>query len=208
VQTIENQWELVQFTNATLEIDGTWVLSNLLRAQLGSDAQMSQTSAAGNHVVLLDQQIETIELGNLERSLPTNWRIGPLVDAVSSPSYHEQAFTFVDRAAIPFSPVHISATRLPNDDLQITWTRRTRIYGDDWSAAEVPLGEAFEAYRVNILNGQTVLRTMDSPTTSLNYSAADQLSDFTGLPSSISLEVAQLDAFSNPGTWRDITLSL
>lgn len=208
VQTIEGQWELVQFTNATLEIDGTWTLSNLLRAQLGSDAQMSQTSAIGNHVVLLDQQIETIELSHLEKSLPTNWRIGPLVDAISEPSYHEQAFTFVDRAAMPFSPVHVVATRLPNDDLKISWTRRTRVYGDDWSAAEVPLGEALEAYRVNILNGSTIVRTMESSTTSLNYSAANQQSDFATLPSTVSLSVAQLDAFNNPGTWRETTLNL
>ncbi len=29
----------------------------------------------------------------------------------------------------------------PNGDVEVTWIRRTRIDGDSWSAADVPLGE-------------------------------------------------------------------
>jgi hypothetical protein len=51
-------------------------------------------------------------------------------------------------------------------DLAISWIRRTRLGGDSWDAAEVPLGEETERYEVDILDGPTVKRTLTatSPT--------------------------------------------
>ncbi len=43
-------------------------------------------------------------------------------------------------------------------DVQLV--RRTRIDGDSWDIEEVPLAEDFEAYRVDILSGETVIRSV------------------------------------------------
>ncbi|MCF6321325.1 MAG: phage tail protein [Rhizobiaceae bacterium] len=195
VQSDDGNWEIIQYQNAVLENDGTISLSGLLRAQLGTEMPMSHGSSAGNFLVLLDQQVETIELGELEKNLPQNWRIGPGADAISQSSYLQQSFTFTDKASKPFSPVHIKAHRLANNDLTITWKRRSRIYGDDWDAVEIPLDEVTEGYRITVFNGQNVIREFDVTTTNAVYAASDQIADFTTLPQYLSLTVGQLDAF-------------
>jgi hypothetical protein len=62
--------------------------------------------------------------------------------------------------------------------VQVRWTRRTRIGGDDWGSAEVPLSEAREVYRVEVINGDAVLRAIEVNQTEWLYSAADQSADF------------------------------
>ncbi len=207
VQTDDGQWELMQYQTATLENDGSWTLSNLLRAQLGTEIPMSAQSAVGNYVVLLDQQINQIKLQDVEKNLPLQWRTGPSIHEHSSDSYHQQVFTFRDRAAIPLSPVHLGIERAANDDLTISWIRRSRIYGDDWNAPDIPLGEAGEAYRVTIFDGANVVRELETTTPVAIYTAADQQADFTALPQSLTISVSQLDAFANPGTPRTATFT-
>ena len=40
---------------------------------------------------------------------------------------------------------------------RLSWVRRTRISGDGWDGADVPLGEAREAYRVRLVRAGTLL---------------------------------------------------
>ena len=64
----------------------------------------------------------------------------------------------------------------------IAWTRRSRaLAADSWTAAEVPLAEEREAYEVEILDGATVVRTLAATTTSVTYTAAQQLADWGAL---------------------------
>jgi hypothetical protein len=63
--------------------------------------------------------------------------------------------------------------------VQVRWTRRTRIGGDDWGSGEVPLSEVREVYRVEVIKGSAVLRTLEVNQTEWLYSAADQSADFT-----------------------------
>ena len=208
VQIDGGGWELIQYADAVLENDGSWTLSKLLRAQLGTEIQMVQGSSTGNYLVLLDQQIASIDLADLEKNIALNWRIGPTADPVSSDSYDTQALTFTDNASKPFSPVHISAKRLANDDLEISWIRRSRIYGDDWHAVEIPLGETSENYQLSILDGPIKTREIQAQSQKVIYSQADQLADFSTLPTSLSLTIAQLDAFNNPGSARSAILNI
>ncbi len=85
-------------------------------------------------------------------------------------------------------------------DLAIAWTRRTRIGGDQWEASDVPLGEAFERYALDILDGATVKRTLTVSSPAATYAAADQTADFGGpAPSPLSVRVAQVSEIFGPG---------
>ena len=50
------------------------------------------------------------------------------------------------------SPVHarLDWPRGFHDDWRIGWTRRSRLGGDDFAAADIALGEAREAYRLTL----------------------------------------------------------
>ncbi len=57
----------------------------------------------------------------------------------------------------------------------------------------MPLGEASEAYEVDIYNGGAVVRTLSAATPSATYSAASQTTDFGGpAPSPVSVAVYQV----------------
>ncbi len=64
----------------------------------------------------------------------------------------------------------------------IRWTRRSRaLAADSRTAPEVPLAEEAEAYEVEILDGSTVRRALAASTTSVPYTAAQQIADWGAL---------------------------
>jgi hypothetical protein len=86
--------------------------------------------------------------------------------------------------------------------------RRTRgLEGDAWEA-EAPLGEASEAYEVDILDGANVLRTLTATQPSVIYEAADELTDFGSLQASLRVRVVQLSATVGRGIVSERLLTL
>jgi hypothetical protein len=72
----------------------------------------------------------------------------------------------------------------------VAWIRRTRIDGDGWQAADVPLGEATEAYLVRVLVGSALARETTVSEPNWIYSLSHQLSD--AALASCEIEVAQI----------------
>jgi hypothetical protein len=102
------------------------------------------------------------------------------------------------RAERPLAPASIRGTRDGSNNLTISWVRRTRI-GGEWLdlTGDVPLGEASEAYEMEVRNaGDTAtLRTITglvSP--SASYTAAQQTSDFGATQASVNLRIFQISA--------------
>jgi hypothetical protein len=89
------------------------------------------------------------------------------------------------------APAHVRGRR-DDGDLHISWIRRTRIGGDSWESAEVPLGESVEHYEIDVLDGETVLRTLTAASPAAIYSVADQAIDFGSPPPAITLRNCQL----------------
>jgi hypothetical protein len=86
----------------------------------------------------------------------------------------------------------------------VTWIRRARLAGDGWDA-EVPLGEEREVYRVEILDGETVIRTAETPTPAFTYTAAQRATDFPAGPTgALAVRVAQGSALFGWGAARTL----
>jgi hypothetical protein len=105
------------------------------------------------------------------------------------------------------APVHIRATR-SGVGVQVSWVRRTRIGGDNWQTADVPLGEDSEAYVVDVLSGGAVVRTLNATTPTVLYAVADEVADFGATQSSLSVRVTQLSATVGRGIAAEATLSV
>ena len=89
----------------------------------------------------------------------------------------------------PPSPVHLSALRLANGDLALTWVRRSRA-GWVWlSGSDTPLGEESESYRLT-LSGEGFERSVTIAAPAYLYSAAEQAAD--GLSGPLTATVVQL----------------
>jgi hypothetical protein len=105
-------------------------------------------------------------------------------------------------ALVPLSPVHPRARR-SSTGVTISWIRRSRIDGDSWDLAEIPLGEETERYEIAILNGASVIRTGATTAPSWLYPATQELTDFGSSQVEFELVIAQTSAIMGRGQeWR------
>jgi hypothetical protein len=205
VQCADGAWEIVQFANAELVGDHTYLLSRLLRGQAGTEWAIGAHVPAGASFVLIDQHLVTIASGQdaLERSLQLRVVMagrdhGDPTALVLSATPHATALR-------PLMPVHLRAKRGGNG-VTFGWIRRTRVEGDTW-VGEVLLGEDIEQYVVDILSGSTVVRTLMANTPSVLYAAADEVSDFGTPQASLHIRVTQLSATVGRGIAAEAMLT-
>ncbi len=174
---------------------------------------MGNPALAGARVVVLDTALASLPIAEADLGIPWNWRIGPASRPVSDETYVAQAFTPAGVGLRPFSVAHVEQPwRTPRSpgDLTIRWTRRSRaLAADSWGGLEVPLAEELEAYEVEILDGATVKRVLSATTTSVAYTAADQIAD-RGAPlgpgDTLEIRIFQLSVLVGRGAPKTVTL--
>ena len=198
-------WELIQFQNAELVGTQTYVLGNLLRGQQGTDALMPPLWPAGSRFVLLNGAVSQIDMAANYRNVTQYFRIGPAQLDVADPSYVDRVYAFAGNGLRPYAPAHLRAEPDDLGDLQIYWTRRTRIDGDFWDG-EVPLGETSEAYLLRVWSGGTLLREESPKLPNWTYTLADQVSD--GATGAVTLDVAQLSSRYGAGLSARLDITL
>jgi len=190
VRGANGEWEVLQFLTAEPVAEDVWTLSGLLRGQAGSDPAMAVLTSAGAAVVALDEALVRADLALAERGLPLTWRAAPAGGPASGRSMSETFDTWRGLSSRPWSPAHLRARKQDGDTL-VTWIRRTRLAGDGWDA-EVPLGEEREVYRVEILDGETVVRTAETTTPAFTYTAVQRAADLPSGPVGVlAVKVAQ-----------------
>jgi hypothetical protein len=206
LRTSAGSWEILQFATADLVGDGTWLLSRLLRGQAGSEGAMVPRCAAGADIVMLDASLVPVARGIAALERPITLRIAPLGVSHDDPSATEILVSPTATALTPLAPVHIRARRL-SDGVHVSWIRRTRVDGDNWSG-EVPLGEDSEAYRLEVLSGTSTVRTIACMTPDAIYASASEIADFGGPQASLTFRVAQLSASVGAGRSTQRTIAL
>ncbi len=207
VRNGEGEWEVLQFQSAELTATQTYDVSGLLRGQAGTETAMqSGKIAAGAPFVLIDTTLLRLNLAPDQLMLPLNWRYGPAQRDIGHVSFNSQTHAFSGLGRRPLSPVHVRGSRSLSGDLTITWIRRTRIGGDSWDVAEVPLAEEREEYSIDIMNGGLRVRTLSSTAPSALYSEADQIQDFGALADTVNCVVYQISATWGRGAGRMATI--
>ena len=200
VQAMNGAWEVLQFGNAELIGQNTWRLSRLLRAQAGTEDAMNAGFDIDTRAVLINGAVEDLNLSRAEAERPVNLRIGLLGRDLTGDFSTSLTITSARRGLLPLSPVHFRAERLENNDIALSWIRRTRIDGDLWEVEDVPLAEDSEEYVLTIFEGETTVRTLSIDAPNALYEHAQQISDFGSLPESFTASIAQISATEGPGT--------
>ena len=194
-QTVLVGDEVINFQTATLNLDGSYTLTGLVRGRRGTEFAMSN-HAAGERLVLLtfdslirvSAQTSDIGITDLYKGVSSGLTLG------TTP-----AVSFVDNAAglMPYSPVLLGGGFDASNNATLTWTARSRINGAWIDGTDVPVGEAIEAYDVEIWDSAyaTLKRTFSSlPSQTATYTAAQQTTDFGSTQSTIYYRVYQLSA--------------
>ena len=202
--------EIIQFRDVTLNPDGSYTLTGLLRGRRGTDVFVDG-HAAGELFVLIDpDDVETMVTGLGDVNLPRSWRAVGFGTLFEDAEILTQSHT--GRDLKPYAPWNVQAALTGSPaDISLSWVRRTRIGGElKDGIGTVPLGEASEAYEVDILDGPggAVLRTLSSSTPSVIYANADILADFGTVPSTLTVVVHQLSAVAGRGFPRSDTLEI
>jgi hypothetical protein len=99
-------------------------------------------------------------------------------------------------------PVSHLRYKIVAGDVLCDWKRRTRIDGDSWLSAEVPLAEDAEAYRVRIIQSAAIVAEYSVSQALFQYSAAMRAIDAISGP--FQLSVAQVSLSFGPGPFRKI----
>lgn len=189
--------EIIQWRDATLLPSGIYELSGLLRGRRGTEWAMTTHTIGERFIVLADDGIYRAPLPPTEINRTAYYRGIP--DGGNWDDAPSQPHAFKANSLRCLSPVQIQGSRNIDDDLTVSWKRRTRWYGEWQDGVDIPLFEASEQYEIDILNGNTVKRTLISATPTVIYTAADQIDDFGTVQSAVSVRVYQLNAVIGRG---------
>lgn len=199
----KDNWEIFQFTTASLVAPDTYDLQGFLRGQLGTDGLMPQNWPSGSFFVLLDGDLQPAAVPENLRNVEQDYRIGLASKgpADADSSFHRLSFYFNNLRTYPVC--HLRADQKQNGDVELTWIRRTRSGGDDWEPLDVPLSEEREQYQIRIVgsSGQ-ILRTAITSRPDFVYSLNDQAADAAG--GNFRADVAQISMRYGLGPWRSI----
>lgn len=188
--------EIVQFVNATLVAPNTYELTQFLRGRKGTDWAIS-SHASSERFVLLSRALTDLRLDIGDRNSPTLWVRAVGTGSASRYSTSEPFSTQLARV-MPYSPVHLTAVRLPSAEWHLRWGRRDR-YRNDWnSGTDVPLSEADERYDVEVYSGTTLLQTYPAVTVPELILPASVLGT-SPTPTSITFKVWQLSSLVGRG---------
>lgn len=202
----KDRWEIFQFMNAELRGPGLYGLSLRLRGQMGTDAFIRERWEPGSFIVVLDEAITRIQLPKRLLNVEQHFRIGPAKEPIGSESVVHDIASFSGASLRPFSVCHLAGERSPQFSHVFRWIRRTRLDGDGWSVADVPLNEETEQYLITITDtsGQLKLtRLLSEPFFELTQDSRVAL----GITGIYCLSVSQVSSWYGPGPARTIEFS-
>ncbi len=207
--------EIIQWLTKTLNGDGTYTLSQLLRGRRGTEVFTANHSVGDTFVLLTTGTVESIKEALSDLNLSRFYKAvttGTLF-AVATPT----ALVSEGRPLKPYAPVQITAT-LSGSDIDLAWVRRTRVGGELMPfTGVVPLSEQYESYQVDIYDptGMTVLRTLEvdygagpTATPGVTYLAADIATDFGSTPTVLIVDLRQMSAVAGRGFGKQTTLTV
>jgi hypothetical protein len=213
VEVPNGEWEVLQAGQIDLEGTLQYRLSRLLRGQRGTGDFIPDVLPAGARTIALDSSLTSLPITESEINNVYQWRIGPANKPPDDELYQELWFQPKGVGLRPFSPCHVKQpylTPFTPGDYTISWKRRDRsLTADSWAGLEVPMSEQTEAYAVEILINDTVVRTLTSNTTEAVYTEVDQITDLGSAlqrGDTLNIRIAQLSATVTNGPFLTATL--
>lgn len=170
--------EVIGFTTATLESGESYIyeLSGLLRG-LRDTADAIDSHTGGEKFVLLNASGVIFHPLNA-RALGQERYYKAVPAGYDEADYTGQALTLAGGPLRPFTPWNVQGSRDGSNNLTITWTRRSRAITRLFGPGSAPLLDGVEKYEIDILDGATVVRTIEvEDSTTATYTAAQQTAD-------------------------------
>jgi hypothetical protein len=190
-----DRWEIIAAQNCVLQGDGSYILSDFLRGQMGSEWATGLHAVGDRLIHLSSSELAFVDANASSIGTSRLYRAVTGGETLDSADDVEWAYEGVNLECL--SPCHLTGNRHPaTNDWTLTWVRRSRFAG--WrSYVDADLGEASESYEVDIFSDNTyttLKRTLAAASPTVAYTSAQQLIDFAGNQSELYLEVYQISA--------------
>ncbi|MDD7909135.1 glycoside hydrolase TIM-barrel-like domain-containing protein [Pseudovibrio exalbescens] len=193
VEVQHGEWELLQFQEAELIAVNTYQLTGLLRGQQGTEHLAQLGAPEGSGFLLLNEAVERLPFSEEALQRAFYYRILPAGEAFNSALKVDKSYEGTGIALRPLSPVHLKAQQSGLGDIEVSWVRRTRLNGDNWALAQVPVGEVQEAYRVRVeTQSGDLRREVEVTAPRWTYTTAMQADDSIAAGEWLVITVAQL----------------
>jgi hypothetical protein len=180
--------ELLNFTTVNLEGDGTYTLSGFKRGRRGTEWAVP-THAVGDEFILAENLLKE-GVGLSEVGTSDSYKAATLGREPDGSPVIEVDFT--GATLKPYAPARVKWTS-DGTDMFGEIIRRTRVGGAWTGGSTIPLSENSEAYEVDIMDGDDVLRTIDvTGTNTFTYTAAMMSADGNTLAAPPDANVYQL----------------
>lgn len=189
--------EIIQFKRAVLIGANTYRLSGFLRGKRGTEYLMSTHKINDRFILLEPTTLNIMPLDSTSYDIPATYKA--VTDGETMSTASNISFTNTGVAQECYSPVHLGGGKDGNNSYLLKWIRRSRISNHWANKVDVPLGEAVEAYEIDIMNGSTVVRTYQSSTNNFIYTSAMQVLDFGTIQNNITFKVAQMSTLRGRG---------
>jgi hypothetical protein len=196
--------EVVQFTSAILQGDGTYKLTGFMRGLRGTDDRdIPNTHVNGERFVLLS--IDTIYdlvdfLGSI--GAPSSYKLVATGSTLAAATAF--SFTNTGQRNKPLSPTLIASSRDGSNNITITWARRDRLYQGSISGTDLPNSESILSFRLEFydITGVTFLfaRQVDNAETYL-LTATEQTSLSLTPGGILTMKICQVSATVGYGNY-------
>jgi len=191
----DQRWEIIAVQNCVLQADGSYVLTDFLRGQFGSEWATGLHVVGDSFVHLSSSELAFVSMNLSSIGVEGQYRgitSGALIDSDT-----DRSFSYRGVNLECLSPCQLTGSRHPStNDWTLTWTRRTRFAG--WrDGVDAVLGETSESYEIDIFADgtyATVKRTLTATSQTAPYTSAQQVTDFGSNQATLYLKVYQLSA--------------
>lgn len=193
IRGADGSWEIFSFAQAELIAANTYRLSRLIRGLGGEEHLAQRDVAAGAPVVLLNSALAPVTSKPSQLGVSSTYRIGPADRGIADPLAVEATHTVSDKALKPYAPTRLRAART-QAGVMFRFVRRSRIDADGWETIDVPLGEASEAYEMDIALPGGGVRTLSAAEPQILYANVQELADFGAPQTSFEARLFQISA--------------
>ena len=193
--------EVFQFATATLEGDGTYTLSRLLRGRKGSESATSGHAINDKFVFLSDSSLLSFGVQASEISRSRKFKGVSIGTDIADITAQDYAYSGVNLK--PRSPTYIRGSRDGSNNLTITWLRRSRFSAQTLKSPI--LGEDSESYEIDIV-GASPARTITATSETASYTAAQQTNDGFTPGDPIEVNIYQISAIVGRGFAGNATI--
>lgn len=188
------RWEICSPRTVTLNADGSLRMTDWLRGRFGTEWAASLHQSGDALVLLTDPDLAWVGMDSGSIGLARDYRGITAGRAIDADDNRSETYNGVNLK--PLSPVYLNGSRHPSTrDWSLSWTRRGRVSPDWRNSVDVPVGEASEAYEVEIYDGSgyaTVKRTLTSSTSAVAYTSDQQVTDFGANQATLYVRVYQI----------------